>query len=298
MLLELGRPGALDGPVAAVVRPHGQLVHQQPARRLEQLDREHAGDPDPGRQGQPEALRGRGGGRGQARRRRQHLPADPVLLDGLHDRVHGRLAARRAGHEHGELALERDVLLHDQVDPVQPGQHLGRLIGPAADPDALSVVTAADRLEDHRPSRLVREAGDVVEAGGPGRPRARDAQLGQARAHGPLVLGVAQRVRPGADGQPGLLQGSQARPGHMLVIEGQDVAAAAEGEQVVQGPVVADLGSRADLRGAVVRRRGEHPEPDAEPHRGLGGHASQLAGSHHADHRGGPRARGPVKPDR
>jgi hypothetical protein len=71
----------------------------------------------------------------------------------------------------------------------------------------------------------------------------------------------------------------------VLVIEGHHVTAAAEGQQVVQGPVVADLGSRADLRGALAGRGGEHAEPDAEAHRGLGGHPGELAGSHHADHR-------------
>ena len=91
----------------------------------------------------------------------------PVVQTVQQDGVHGRLAAGRAGHECGELALEGDVLLDDQVDPVPSGEHLGRLIRPVADPDAPPVIAAADRLEDHRPSRAGREAGDIVEAGGP-----------------------------------------------------------------------------------------------------------------------------------
>src|SRR5262245_11265359 len=40
MLLELTGDGSIDGPVAGVVRPHGQLVHEEAVRGVEHLDRE------------------------------------------------------------------------------------------------------------------------------------------------------------------------------------------------------------------------------------------------------------------
>src|SRR6202022_4495231 len=66
-------------------------------------------------------------------------------------------------------------------------------------------------------------------------------------AHGAFVLGVAKRVRARPDRGSGPLQGPQMRPGHVLVVERHDVAAAAEGGQVVQRAVVADLRARAAL---------------------------------------------------
>ena len=57
VLLELGGPRALNGPVPAVVRAHGQLVDQQAGRGLEQLDRQQAGHIQFGRDPQRQGLR-------------------------------------------------------------------------------------------------------------------------------------------------------------------------------------------------------------------------------------------------
>jgi len=69
----------------------------------------------------------------------------------------------------------------------------------------------------------------------------------------------------------------------MLMIERDHVTSGCEGQQVIGGPVVAEYGVGAHLRGALVGRRGEDPEPDAQPDRGCGRHAGQLAGPDHAD---------------
>ena len=71
----------------------------------------------------------------------------------------------------------------------------------------------------------------------------------------------------------------------MLVIERDDIAAGREGHQVVTVAVVADLGARAHLGGAVRGVRREHAEPDAQADGRLAGHPGELAGADHADHR-------------
>ena len=283
VLLELRGQRALDGPVAAVVRPHGDLVDQQPALGLEQLHGQQPGHVQLGGQPQPEPLGldrrllVQAGGRGQ------HLVADPVPLNGLHDGVGGALAARRPGDQDGQLALERDVLLGDQPDAV--GQHGRRLIRGLADPDAPAVVAAGDRLEHDRPAALLGEGRHLGQVPHRREPRAADAQVGDPLAHGQLVLGVAQRVRAGPDRGPGLLHGRDQRAGDVLVIERDHVAVAGEGQQVVGPAVVAEHGARGDLGRALVGGGGQDPEVDAQADRGRRGHPGQLAAADHPDHR-------------
>ena len=86
----------------------------------------------------------------QPRRGCEHLVADPVALHGLHDRVDGALAVRRAGHQRGQLPVESDVLLGEHRDGV--AEHRRRLVRRAAYPHAAAVVAAGDRLEHDRPA--------------------------------------------------------------------------------------------------------------------------------------------------
>ena len=67
------------------------------------------------------------------------------------------------------------------------------------------------------------------------------------------------------------------------MIEGHHVTARAERQHVVRPAVVADLGVRADLGGAVGGRVGEDPELDAEPDRRLSRHPGQLTAADHPD---------------
>ena len=284
VLLELRRRGPLDGPVPAVVRPHRQLVDQQrPTRCLEQLHRQQAGDIQFGGelQRQPLGLAGPAGG--QPRRRRQHLVADAVALDGLHDRVDGGLAVRGAGDQHGQFPVEADVLLGEHRDRV--GQHLRRLVRRLAHPHPAPVVAAADRLQHHRPARLRGERRHPRRAGNRRVARAGHAETGQPLPHRQLVLGVAQRGRARADRRRAFQRG-QMLAGDVLVVEGDHVALRGEGQQVGQGCVVPDPHPGADLRGAVARRAGQHPEPDAEADRRLAAHPRQLARADHPHHGG------------
>ena len=71
--------------------------------------------------------------------------------------------------------------------------------------------------------------------------------------------------------------------GHVLVVEGDDVAALGERAQRGEVGVLAVPHVGGDERGAVVRALGEHAQRLAEGDRGLVGHAGQLAAAHHAD---------------
>jgi len=70
----------------------------------------------------------------------------------------------------------------------------------------------------------------------------------------------------------------------MLVIEGDHIAPGRERHQIVGRLVVTQHGV-SDLRGALVRRSRQHPEPDAKSDRSRGCHPGQLASPDHPDDR-------------
>ena len=94
-----------------------------------------------------------------------------------------------------------------------------------------------------------------------------------------------QRVGAGAHGDAVRLQGPQVLGGHVLVIEGDHVAAAREGTQRVQVAIVADDDIADHLRRGVLRGVTEELEPDAEGDARLVGHTGELAAADHADYR-------------
>ena len=95
VLFELTGDRPVHGPVTGVVRTHGQLIdHQRAIGGFEQFDREHSdhtefvGDPQ-------SQLLGFGGQLfGQSQCRCHHGHADPVALNGFHDRP-GRTLSQR-----------------------------------------------------------------------------------------------------------------------------------------------------------------------------------------------------------
>ena len=80
-----------------------------------------------------------------------------------------------------------------------------------------------------------------------------------------------------------LLQGFKLGLRHVLMVEGDDVAASRERQQVLGRAIVAEHRVRAYLRRALIGGSGQHPEPDAKSHRGGCGHPGELACSDHAD---------------
>ena len=111
------------------------------------------------------------------------------------------------------------------------------------------------------------------------------ADLVELGAHHPLVLGVHQRVGPGADGDAVRLQGPQVLGRDVLVIEGDHVAAAREGTQRVQVAIVADDDLADHLGRRVLRSVTEELESDAEGDARLVGHTGELTAADHADYR-------------
>ena len=285
VLLELRRPGALDGPVARVVRPHGQLVHDQPAAvHFEQF---HGEDADTSssvaiRMASCWACTARSGA--QAGRRRQHLDADAVALHGLHDRVRRDLPPRRPGDHRGQLAPQPHPLLDDELDP--GGQQAVR------PRPGRRGSTPRDRRTRRGPpwrppaGRRPRRRSRPRPRRGRHRPPGRHghAERGQPLPHGPLVLGEPQRVRAAAaPRRPRPPARGCARAGTCSWSNVTTSQPLANRRSASRSVWCADHGVGGDQRGAVVGRRGQHAQRLAERDGGLVRHAGELAAAHHAD---------------
>lgn len=191
---------------------------------------------------------------------------------------------RGADHVGGQLAHEVDLLLGEHGHPGP--ERLGGLRLGVHDPHALAVVAAADGLEDDGETlALRRERGHVGRIRHDAVAWAGDADRVEPRAHHALVLGVHQRLGPGADGHAVGLQGPQMLGGHVLVVEGDHVAAAREVTQCVQVSVVADDDVAHHLGRGILRGVTEELEPDAERDARLVCHTSELTAADHADYR-------------
>ena len=200
-------------PVPGVVRPHGQLVDQQAARRLEQLDGQHPGDAELFGQAQRElaAPRPPRPGDGPAPGRSPRGRCRPAARS----RPPGTRRPGRAGsaRQHRQLPVEVDVLLGEQPadPPGAPSQHRLGLRRRLADPHAPAVVAAADRLEHHRPARPRRTRSRRPRSA-TARPRAGHASPVSRSPHTQLVLGH-QRGRARPDRHAGVGQRGQMSAG-------------------------------------------------------------------------------------
>ena len=225
VVLELAGDRAVLGPVAGVVRPHRQLVDQDPAvGGLEQLDGEDAGDVELAGDPQRDLLRlpaSAGSRSGAGATTSWQMPSRWV------DATTGYAAAwplGRPGHQRGQLAAEVDPLLGQQLDAGRRRPRRRRSSqssGRADEPDALAVVPAAGGLEHAREAERL----DVGDRGDHGVARARHAELGEPGPHHGLVLGVHQRLRAGAHGDPVGRERVQVLGRHVLVVEGDHRAA-------------------------------------------------------------------------
>ena len=119
-------------------------------------------------------------------------------------------------------------------------QPVGELVGGCRDAHALAVVAAPGGLRDDRPAHGIRECRDVGGGVRARPPRARDAELGEALAHRELVLGEAQRRRSRVQLDALGDEEVEHLGGHVLVVEGHDVAVLREGVHGLRHRVVAD----------------------------------------------------------
>ena len=113
--------------------------------------------------------------------------------------------------------------------------------------------------------------------------RAGRPERGQPVAHDRLVLGVHQRVRPGPDRDPGRLQVAEQPGRHVLVVEGDHVAAGGEGADRLGVGVVAHGDVMHHGGRGHVGPLGEQPDLDAQPDRRRVHHPGQLAAADDAD---------------
>ena len=137
MVLELARRRSFDRPVAGVVHAGRELVREQLAADVEELERQHADVAERVEQARAVLLglrlrRVRGG--------RARGAQDPVLVHVLDERVEARLAVVAADGEQRQLSVESDTLLED-VSGDSPRPCLHQTL-------ALSVIAEAPRLQE------------------------------------------------------------------------------------------------------------------------------------------------------
>ena len=235
-----------------------------PRGGVEHLDRQHAGDVEALGDAQRGLLRGQRVVLGD-RRRRDDLAADAVDLHGLDDRVDRRLAVRAARDEHRQLAGERRPAPRPAARS-PPAEPVGGLARPCS--------TTRTPLPSYPPRGVFRTTGQPTSS-----PNA--AQRGRV-VHHPPSAGTARpssvsRARitdlswactsasgPGRTTTPLGLQGAQVLGRHVLVVEGEHVAALGERVQrleVVSSPISVPGTTWAALSCGVA---GQHPQRDAE----------------------------------
>ena len=107
-------------------------------------------------------------------------------------------------------------------------------------------------------------------------------------AHHALVLGVHERLRPRTYGDPVGRQRVQVLGRHVLVVEGDHLAALGDRAQVGEVGVVADELVGDDLRGRDAVRLRQQAQGDPHRRRGLGEHPGQLAATDDGDGGGRP----------
>ena len=161
------------------------------------------------------------------------------------------------------------------------GEHRFGVGGRVDHPHALAVVAAGRGLEDAREA----EGLDVRDGVDGGPARLGQAELGEARAHGLLVLGVQQGLGAGLDFDAFGDEGTGGPLAGRRVVEGDHGAALGEAAEVLDAAIVPVRGRRGDYGGALGRVGGEHLEALAEGDGGLMGHAGELTGADHAHRR-------------
>ena len=114
-------------------------------------------------------------------------------------------------------------------------------------PDSLAVVSAARGLGDDRPAVFVTERDQRRRVGDHPADRAWRTQGGQPIAHDRLVLGVHQSSRSGPNRDPGRLEIAKQPGRHMLMVEGDHIAAGGEAAYGLRVGVVPDRDVVHDL---------------------------------------------------
>ena len=282
MVLELAGLGALDGPVAGVVHPRGDLVGQELATHVEELHREHADVVQVDEQARREIFAA-SLERGVEAGCRSSADAEDAALVVVLDQGPARDVAVEPAHgQHRQLPVERHQLFQDQRRITQVGPRVVEVGRRAHDALSLAVVPTASGLE-HRgqAAHLVDgalEPGPVVDRRERGRA---DAEPAERLLLDQTVLRDLERPGARVHGHGG---GEEAdRSGrHTLPLVGRDPCVERdlpEGGLVPERP---DHEIAHRLRRGL-RRRVQEAEAEAERDAGQGEHAPELAAAEHRD---------------
>ncbi|MNT06940.1 hypothetical protein D3C72_1416270 [compost metagenome] len=290
--------------MAGVVDARGDLVHQQLGvsvsigAHVEQLDPHDADivEAVEDRRGDLHgaSLRLRidgGGGQGGF----QH----PVGVDVLAQRIDGDRAVTAARGDHRQFAVE-DGGGFQNGGAATDGVEGGLGVGGVPDPDlALAVIAFAAGLQQGGQAKRLDGGGEVIQGRDGGEVHGRCADGVQIGLLVHPVLSHGQGGRSRRDQGAGLGQLLDRQGGHVLELEGDDVAKATERLQRV-GIVIGggDLGAR-DAGGRAVGLGVEDHHVEAEARGGLAQHPAQLAPAENAEGRSGAQGQlGQVSPRR
>src|SRR6188472_1903575 len=258
MVLELACLRAVDRPVSSVVDAWGELVREQPAAHVEELDREYADVVERVDERRADRL---GLGLRRVHGRRARHPQDPVSVDVLGDGPEARLPVPAADADDRELAVERDqrlgqLVVADRLRGIDP-------------PLPLAVVAESPCLDERRQPRLLERA----EAHRVDVERAKQLLLAEA------VLPLLERRGSGNGIDP-----ARGVHGDVLELVGDDVGALDEPVERLGVAVLAD-DELADLARAGVGRGVEESERQAERQSCEPEHAPELTAADARDAR-------------
>src|SRR5579872_109184 len=283
VILELAGFGALDGPVARVVDARRNLIHEQLAGALEQLDREHADVFELLGDLARVTLRGLLERGGRARRRRDGPAENAAQVQILGQRIERHLAAPSAGRDKRYFPLEIDESFQDKCVRGRgkvPGDRFALLLGPHY-PLVLAIVPEPARLHNGRQTDEASKAPKIARRIERDELRGRNAERSNQRLFRKPVLELVERHEARID-ENIAAQRQDRFCRHVLELERRDIQTGGEIAQCRAILVTSNM-ELADMAGRRCAVRIEKSEPEAHRYAGQGEHSAKLAAAEHAD---------------
>ena len=299
MLFKLGGYTAVLGPVAGVVRAHGQLVDgdifvSAHARRAggrsddgagvllggksKELNGQHASHTEFGGYLDTHLHSVLSKFWREVRGGRESLGTNAIALHGLGNRPCLDLTGGAARHEHRQLAGQVHLLFRHERRIgskkllYQRLEFLSRW-----EPHAVAVVAAAAGFEAHTSVDELRKSTCILHRLDGSKARHWGAQFGKLLAHEQLVLRVEEGGRLGLDVVGGVDKRAHMLRRHVLVFKGHSIGTFGRLRQHLIVVVVTEDDVRDDLRGGLIRRGCQEAQMDIELSGGRLHHARELA---------------------
>ena len=165
VVLELTRHRPVNGPVPGIMRPHGELVDEDSRRRIEELDRQHAGDVERTGNLQGDPLSLESAIIREVRAWRHNLGAHAIDLHRAHDRIGDRLTVRAPRDLGGQLSGEGHAFFCKPsrvCDERCLCHHALRRCDVVDDPHPASVVPSTGDLEHERPTQRIAHGFEII----------------------------------------------------------------------------------------------------------------------------------------